>query len=130
MQTESLWPGAPGFEPLSPMESGLLLFFGESDPVLKILAMLVYVTATVLLVIKTRVPGRYLLLLAPLLPLAVGLVQMLRFPPGTLMLGSGLFDVVLIYWSWSAGALLACCGYARLVWSVVQTATRATSNVT
>lgn len=102
---------------MSQLDFLLVQSIGIATPVLVGLSLLMLMGFTLLLVLKTRQPGRFLILAGLVLLISFGLLQSLRFFAGA-DVGEGLLNAVLARFIPVFAGFFLVLGYSRLVWSL------------
>lgn len=104
------WPG--GMQPIGELELWTVKVMAAAEPLFYLLAILLFLAGTVLLVLKTRAAGRFLILAGTSLCIAYGMYYWATFPS----LENGLLHAAIGRVVPATSILLVVAGYVRLAW--------------
>lgn len=114
--TDTAWTDIPGMIPPSDAETWLTQALALGEPLLYLISILGFLIFTALLAIKTKAPGRFLILASPILIFLFWSIHKLLNPLFPVALDSSLLEVVLAKFFVSFALFVGVIGYVRLVW--------------
>jgi len=111
-------PVIPGIPAPSDTEFLLAQAFSLGEPLLYLISFAAFLFCAVLLVIKTRAPGRFLILAAPVLLFLFWAVQKLRNPQFPIVFETSVLEIAFTRFFVALALFIGVVGYVRLVWWV------------